>query len=40
MTVADLQERMPNREFVHWQAFYARRAQKEEMAAMKAKRGR
>ena len=37
MTVADLEARMSNREFLYWQAYYARKAQKEEMASLKAK---
>jgi len=40
MPVAELQERVSQREFTYWQAFYARKAQREEMEAMKAKRRR
>ena len=40
MTVAELQERMSNAEFVEWQAFYARKAQRREMAEKLAKHRR
>jgi hypothetical protein len=40
MTVGEMQDRMSNLEFVQWQAFYARRSQREELAARAAKRGR
>lgn len=33
-------DRMSNAEFVQWQAYHARIAQREEMAALKAKKGR
>lgn len=32
MTVADLRERMPAGEFVYWQMYYARIAQRAEVA--------
>ncbi|GAA2543654.1 hypothetical protein GCM10010210_12920 [Pseudonocardia hydrocarbonoxydans] len=32
MTVADLEGRMSNREFVEWAMFYARRNQRRELA--------
>lgn len=37
MTVGDLQTRMTNAEFVGWQMFHARKAQRREMAELKAK---
>lgn len=40
MTVTELQQRMGQREFVHWQAYYALRAKRDEIAAKQAKRGR
>ncbi len=36
MTVADLTERMSAAEFLHWQMFYARKAQREELERLKA----
>lgn len=33
MTVARLRVEMSNDEFVHWHMYYARRAQREELAA-------
>jgi len=37
MTVAELESRMSNAEFVEWQIYYARRAQRQELAEKKAK---
>lgn len=37
MTVADLRERMSGDEFLRWQVYYARKAQREELEALKAK---
>lgn len=34
MLVADLRERMSNDEYVRWQIFYARRAQRAELARL------
>lgn len=31
MTVADMEDRMPNAEFVGWSIFYARQAQRREV---------
>lgn len=39
MTVARLRAEMPNGEFVGWQMYYARKAQREELEALKAKGG-
>ena len=36
MTVAEMRQRMGNDEFVHWQVFYARKAQREELEMLKA----
>lgn len=35
--VADLRERMTNLEYLRWQIYYARKAQREELEAMKGK---
>lgn len=40
MTVAEMNERLSNQEFVEWAMYHARKAQKEELAAKVAKRGR
>lgn len=40
MTVARLRVEMDQGEYVHWCAYYARRAQREDLEAKKAKRGR
>lgn len=40
MTVARMEAEMSNAEFVRWGVFLGRRAQREELAAAKAKRGR
>lgn len=37
MTVADLQERMSNAEYLGWSVYYARKAQREELEMLKAK---
>lgn len=39
MTVADLEERMSNAEFVGWEMYYLRLAQKRELAERKATMG-
>lgn len=36
MTVASLRERMSSAEFVRWQVYYARKAQREELETKKA----
>jgi hypothetical protein len=33
MTVAEMEERMSNAEFVRWSIFYGRRAQQQQLAA-------
>lgn len=38
MTVARLREELPSEEFVSWGVYYARKAQREEMEAAKARR--
>lgn len=38
MTVGEMQERMSNREFLQWQAFYARRAQQHELEQKKPRK--
>lgn len=40
MTVGELRERMGADEFLHWQAYYALRAQQLELEQKKAKGGR
>lgn len=40
MTVADLHDRMSNAEFVQWSVFYGRKGQRQQMADLKAKRGK
>lgn len=40
MTVAELEARMPNAEFVEWQAYHARKAQRRELAEKMAKHRR
>lgn len=40
MTVADLRDRIGQREFLEWQVYYGRQAQKQELEQLKAKRGR
>jgi hypothetical protein len=40
MTVEEMRERMSNEEFVRWSVYYGRKAQREELAAKSAKRGR
>ncbi len=37
MTVARLRQEMPQAEFVQWHAYYARKAQREELEAAKVK---
>jgi hypothetical protein len=37
MTVARMNAEMSNAEYMHWQAFYGRRAQREEMAQKRGK---
>jgi hypothetical protein len=37
MTVAELRQRMGNREFQEWAIFYARRAQRQELEILKAR---
>lgn len=37
MLVADLRERMSAQEFLAWEIYYARKAQREEMEMLKAK---
>jgi hypothetical protein len=37
MTVSRMRREMSNSEFVYWQAYYARRAQREQMASLLAK---
>jgi hypothetical protein len=39
MTVGQLRSEMGNDEFVSWQIFYARKAQRQELAALAAKKG-
>ena len=36
MTVGELRARMSNAEFVGWQAYYARKRQREELERLKA----
>jgi len=38
MTVAQLREQMPNREYVQWQAYLARKHQREELARQMMRR--
>jgi hypothetical protein len=42
MTVAEMNDRMSNGEFIEWRMYHARRAQRQELEMMKArsKRGR
>lgn len=40
MTVQEMRERMSNLEFVSWSVYFGRKAQREELAAKSAKRGR
>lgn len=40
MTVGELRQRMDQGEYVRWAAYYARQAQKEELASKAAKRKR
>lgn len=35
MTVARMRREMSNKEFVHWGMFYARKAQRQQLATMK-----
>lgn len=37
MTVGEMRERMSGEEFAHWAVFHGRRAQREEMARLRAK---
>lgn len=37
MTVTRMQLEMSNKEFVYWQAYYARKAQRHELAQLSAK---
>lgn len=37
MTVTRLRAEMPNAEFLGWQMYYARKAQREELETLKAK---
>lgn len=39
MTVDRLRQQMPSEEFVYWNMYYARLAQRRELEAMKAKTG-
>lgn len=39
MTVADMESRMSNVEYLHWAAYFMRKSQREELAALKARRG-
>lgn len=39
MTVARMRAEMPAAEFVGWQMYYARKAQREELEALKVKGG-
>lgn len=38
MTVAELRERMSQREFIEWSVYYAKRAQAQELASKSVKR--
>lgn len=38
MTVDEMRERMSNLEYVRWQVFYGRKAQREELEAKRARR--
>lgn len=38
MTVAEMEERMSNAEFVRWSIYYGRRAQERELAEKTARR--
>lgn len=38
MLVADLRERITVEEYVGWSVYYARKAQRQEMAAIRAKK--
>lgn len=40
MTVGELRERMSADEFMRWNVYYARKAQREELETAKAKRQR
>lgn len=40
MTVAELENTMSNDEFVRWAVYHGRRAQRDELNALKAKRRR
>lgn len=40
MTVAELDRRMGHDEFVEWQVWHGRKAQRQELAAKTAKHGR
>lgn len=40
MTVAQLRREMTCREFMQWQVYYGRKAQKQELAALQAKQKR
>ena len=37
MTVARMRLEMPNSEYVYWQAYFARKAQREQLARLSAK---
>lgn len=37
MTVADLRERLSNDEYMRWTIYYARKAQRQELAAARAR---
>jgi hypothetical protein len=37
MTVAEMEDRMTNREFIHWSMFYALRQQEAELAEKMSK---
>ena len=39
MTVSQLREQMSNDEFVYWDMYYARKAQREELELKKAQAG-
>lgn len=38
MTVQELEDKMGNSEFMHWQAFYGMKAQREELAMKRARK--
>lgn len=40
MTVSRMRDEMTNSEFIHWAAYYERKAQREELEMLKAKAAR